>query len=56
MTALRGIAGTLAELFSFLWARKLWWIMPMVLILVLFAWLIVLGGTTGLGPFIYTLF
>jgi hypothetical protein len=56
MTALRGIAGTLGELFRFLWARKLWWMMPMVLVLVLFAGLIVLGGASGLGPFIYSLF
>jgi len=56
MTALRGIVGTLSELFRFLWARKLWWMMPMVIVLVLFAGLIVLGGAGGLGPFIYSLF
>ena len=48
-----GIAG---ELMAFLWHRKLWWIMPLVAVLVLFGIVIVVGSTTGVGPFIYTLF
>ena len=48
-----GIAG---ELLAFLWRRKLWWMMPMVLILVFVGLLIVVGSSTGAGPFIYTLF
>lgn len=53
---LRGIVATLGELFQFLWRQKLWWLVPMVVVLLLFAVLIVLGSTAGIGPFIYTLF
>ena len=48
-----GIAG---ELFSFLWHRKMWWAMPVVFILVVLGLLIGFGSTTGVGPFIYTMF
>ena len=56
MGAFRGMAQTVKELFRFLWAQKLWWLLPMVLVLLLFAVLIALGSTSGAGPFIYTLF
>jgi hypothetical protein len=48
--------GTINELFQFLWARKLWWLIPAVLVLLIFAALIMLATTSGIGPFIYTLF
>jgi hypothetical protein len=48
-----GIAG---ELLAFLWQRKLWWMIPMVFVLLLFAGLMVTAQSTALGPFIYTLF
>jgi len=44
------------ELMTFLWKRKLWWLMPMVVVLLFFGMLIVFGQATGMGPFIYTLF
>ena len=48
-----GIAG---ELLQFLWARKLWWLIPMVLVLLVFGGLMVTALSSALGPFIYTLF
>ncbi len=48
-----GIAG---ELLGFLWERKLWWMIPMVVVLLLFGGLLVTAQTSALGPFIYTLF
>jgi len=48
-----GIAG---ELLSFLWQRKLWWLIPMVLVLLAFGGLMVTAQGSALGPFIYTLF
>ena len=48
-----GIAG---ELISFLWERKLWWLIPMVLVLLVFGGLLVTAQSSALGPFIYTLF
>lgn len=53
MTGRLGIAG---ELMVFLWRRKMWWLIPMVVVLVLFGLLIVFGSASGVGPFIYTLF
>jgi hypothetical protein len=44
------------EILSFLWARKLWWLIPMMVILLAFALLLVFGTTSGIAPFIYTLF
>ncbi len=48
--------GVLGELLAFLWKRKLYWMLPMVITLIVFALLIVLGGSSPLSPFIYTLF
>jgi hypothetical protein len=56
MGVFRGMLGTVWELVAFLWSRRLWWLIPMVAVLFLFAGLIVLGTATGIGPFIYTLF
>jgi len=44
------------ELFGFLWARKMWWVMPIVFVMVLLGLLIGFGSASGVGPFIYTLF
>jgi hypothetical protein len=46
----------LKELFLFLKTRKKYWLIPLIGILLLLAVLIVLTGTTALGPFIYSLF
>ena len=48
-----GIAG---ELIGFLWKRKLWWLIPMVFVLLVFGGLMVTAQSSALGPFIYTLF
>lgn len=45
-----------AELLAYLWRRRLWWLMPMVALLMLFGLLVVFASTSGIGPFIYTLF
>ena len=44
------------ELLKFLWIAKLWWLMPLTIVLLFFGILIVVGSATGVGPFIYTLF
>lgn len=48
--------GVLGELFRFLWKRRLWWMIPMMLVLLVLTALIALGAATPIGPFIYTLF
>ena len=44
------------ELFAFMWRRKMWWMFPLVFTLVFLGLLISFGSSTGVGPFIYTLF
>jgi hypothetical protein len=52
----RGLIATIGELFRFMWGRRLWWLIPMVAVLLVFGVLIALGTVAGVGPFIYTLF
>ena len=49
-------AGVFGEIFTFLWHNKKWWLIPMVLMLLLFGLLLVFASASGIGPFIYTLF
>lgn len=48
--------GIVGELFSFLWKRKLWWLIPMIVVIVLFAVLLIVAEGSAVAPFIYTLF
>ena len=48
--------GTAGELLQFFWERKLWWLYPMILVLLLFGLLMVFAQTSPIAPFIYTLF
>lgn len=46
----------IGDLWSFLKERKKWWLLPMVIVLMLFGALIVLTSGSAIAPFIYTLF
>lgn len=46
----------LRDLWIFLKERKKWWLVPLIVLIVLIAVLVILGGTSALAPFIYTLF
>jgi hypothetical protein len=48
--------GIVGQLMNFLWQRKLWWLIPMVTVLLIFGLLLVFAAASGVGPFIYTLF
>lgn len=48
--------GIVGEVLQFLWARKLWWLIPMVSVLLLLALLLIFASSSGVAPFIYTLF
>ena len=48
--------GILGELLSSLWQRKLWWLIPMILVIMLFGVLLVFAQGSAVAPFIYTLF
>ena len=56
MKALKGYTSILRELFAFLWKQKLWWLIPALVVLLLFGLLLVFAQSTPLAPFIYTLF
>lgn len=56
MGALKNNGAMLAELVRFLWKQKLWWLTPMIAMLILLGAIIMLGQSTAAGPFIYTLF
>jgi len=47
--------GFLAELWDFLKTNKKWWLLPIVVMFLILGTLILLTST-GLAPFIYTLF
>jgi len=49
-------AGTVHQLFSLLWEKKAWWLIPMVTIFLLLGVLIVATASSPLSPFIYALF
>jgi hypothetical protein len=46
----------LIELLQFLREEKKYWLMPIVIVFVLFGLLIVFGQSSAVAPFIYTLF
>ena len=48
--------GIIGEFFAYLWRQKLWWMMPMFFVIFLFGFLLILGQSSALAPFIYTLF
>jgi hypothetical protein len=53
---LRQRAGIVAEVFQFLWETKLWWMAPMIILLLLLGILIIFAETSPVAPFVYTLF
>ena len=46
----------LKEFFEFLKIRKKYWLLPILIVLVLFGALIVLSQGSAIAPFIYTVF
>jgi hypothetical protein len=48
--------GIMGEFIGFLWEEKIWWMIPMVVVLLVFGLLIVFAQSSPIAPFIYTLF
>ena len=46
----------LAELWEFLKVRKKFWLLPVILMLVVFGGLLILAQGSAVAPFIYTIF
>lgn len=49
-------ATVIGEVIQFLWAHKLWWLIPMITLLLLFGLFLIFASSSGIAPFIYTLF
>ncbi len=45
--------GIIGEFFGYLWRQKLWWMIPMFLVVFVFGLLLILGQSSVLAPFIY---
>jgi len=48
-----GIAG---QLLAFFWRRKVWWMVPLVLTMLLVGVIVILGQSSAVSAFIYSLF
>ncbi len=46
----------LAELWTFLRVRKKFWLLPIIIMMVIFGGLLVLAQGSAVAPFIYTIF
>ena len=46
----------LRELWDFFRVRKKWWLLPIILFLALFGWIIIATQGSVVAPFIYTIF
>ena len=49
-------ASAVRRFLDYLWLERLWWMMPMVLILLVFGAVIFFTQSSAVAPFIYTLF
>jgi len=48
--------GIVGELLGFFAKNKRWWMLPVITMILLMAVLIILGQSSSIAPFIYTLF
>jgi len=46
----------LKEFFCYMGARKKWWLLPSLLLLLMFGWILILAQGSAIAPFIYTVF
>lgn len=44
------------ELFAYMHARKKWWLLPILFVLIVFGGLLILAKGSAVAPFIYTVF
>lgn len=48
-------SSTVAELFTFLWQRRLWWLLPLAVLLFLIGILFALAQMSSVAPWMYPL-
>jgi hypothetical protein len=44
------------ELFAYMGARKKWWLLPFIAVLLVFGGLLIIAQGSALAPFVYTVF
>jgi hypothetical protein len=50
---MKSLAG---ELFAYVGVRRKWWLLPIVLVVVIFGGILILAQGSAVAPFIYTIF
>lgn len=50
------MAGFLKELWAYMRARKKWWLLPTLLVILVLGGLLIVAQGSALAPFIYTVF
>ena len=56
VTRLRRRSSVMGELLGFFWQQRLWWLIPMVTVLLVVGLLLLFAQSSPLAPFVYTLF
>ena len=46
----------LSDLWAFLKVRKKFWLLPLIIVLILFGFILIFSSGSAIAPFIYTLF
>ena len=46
----------LKDLWGFLKTRKKYWLLPVIIVMLIFGSLVIMAGGSALAPFIYTIF
>ncbi len=54
--SLAGRFRVVRSIFRFLWRERLWWMIPLMAVLLIFGALLLFAQQSALAPFIYTLF
>ena len=52
---LKSRSAIVAEVFTFLWHRKLWWLIPLAVLILLIGILFAISQVAPLSPFMYPL-
>lgn len=51
-----GRMSVIGELWAFMRVRKKWWLLPIIILMIIFGMLLVFAQGSALAPFIYTIF
>jgi uncharacterized membrane protein len=52
---LKSHAAIVGEVFSFLWQRKLWWLLPLAVLIFIIGILFAIAQVSSVAPFMYPL-